>query len=143
MINWKEGDLGKLPIIFETPLFRQYSDTMMSADANNHGIRAVFFDTDQGVFAPTLSGNVSLLVIRRIEDQRFSCDARLLSFNEADPVAGCQYQMSDGVICSYVVTHRLVLMVDRDPFSLFFTFSPLRLCGNGATLVFWGSFPSF
>ena len=34
-------------------------------------------------------------------------------------------------------------LADRDPFSLLFTFSPLRLCGNDATSVFGGHFLAF
>ena len=64
-------------------------------------------------------------MIRKIEDQRFSYDPRLLSFNEADPMAGCQYHMNDGFLCSYVVTHPLVIMLDEERQQIYGHYVPI------------------
>ena len=52
----------------------------------------------------------------------------------------CLQQIILHTVLFYIVLYTLAA---RDPFSLFFIFSPLRLCGHDAALVFGSHFVAF
>ena len=95
--------------LYACSIFREFADTIFNADSGNHGLRPTWYDSDQGFFTPVLSGNISTLIIRVVEDQRHSYNPKLVSVNENDQTSASQYQIADGVMRAYAVTHPLAM----------------------------------